>query len=129
MNTLIIALAALFAIAPQQQRPTYTPDDYAIVSDTVTDNVRTIIATPSPLVCSKKFTIKVDTKTDKIIECTFLRGCEGNLKAISVLLKGMTVQEVVRKLDGNTCGRRGTSCMDQLSRILKECYKIKNSAI
>jgi len=124
MSTLIIALAALFTIAPQQVKPEYSPDDFTIVSDTVSDNVRTIIATPSPLVCSKKFTIKIDTRTDKIIECTFLRGCEGNLKAISVLLKGMTVRDVVTKLNGNTCGRRGTSCMDQLSRILKECYKM-----
>lgn len=125
MNTLIIALAALLTFAPQQSRPIYSPEDFSIVSDTVTDGVRTIIATPSPLVCSKKFTVKIDAKTDKIIECQFLRGCEGNLKAISVLLKGMTVQQVIDKLDGNTCGRRGTSCMDQLSRILKKCYSSK----
>jgi len=123
MNSLIIALAALLTLAPQE-RPSYTPDDFTIVSDIVTDGVRTIIATPSPLVCSKKFIIKIDNKTDKITECSFLRGCEGNLKAISVLLKGMTVQEVIKKLDGNTCGRRGTSCMDQLSRILKKCYNL-----
>lgn len=121
---LIMAISALFAIAPQQNSSP-SPEDYKIVSDQVENGVRTIVATPSPMVCSKKVTIKVDAKTDVIQSAVFYRGCDGNLKAINILLKGMTVQEAVKKLYGVNCGGRGTSCTDQLARILKHCYKLK----
>jgi hypothetical protein len=31
----------------------------------------------------------------------------------------MTVEEAIRRLDGITCGKRGTSCPDQLAKVLK----------
>ena len=36
----------------------------------------------------------------------FVGGCNGNLKAVSKLIEGMTVEEVAAVLEGNTCGRR-----------------------
>ena len=36
------------------------------------------------------------------------------------MAKGMTVDEVAAALEGNTCGRRATSCADQLVRGLRE---------
>lgn len=123
MKTLVImALAALFAVAPQNTQP--TPDDFEILSDKTEGGIRTIVAKPV-MVCSKQITIKVDAKTNIIQSAVFLRGCDGNLKAINILVKGMTVQEVVRKLYGVDCGGRGTSCTDQLARILKRAYKLK----
>jgi len=63
--------------------------------------------------CSQaiRFNIEGDVVTDVV----FLGGCNGNLKAISKLVNGMTVSEIEEKLKGNTCGFRSTSCADQLA--------------
>lgn len=52
----------------------------------------------------------------------FYGGCDGNLKAISKLVDGWTVEQIEEKLRGNTCGRRPTSCADQLARGVREAY-------
>lgn len=116
-----LALSALFSFDPAHQQQ-QAPDDYQIVNNKVEGGVRTIVALPSSMVCSKRMIIKVDEKTKKIMSLEVAGGCSGNLKALSKLLKGMPVKEVVAKLDGNECGNMGTSCMDQLCRILKACY-------
>ncbi len=48
----------------------------------------------------------------------FFGGCNGNLKAISTLLEGQKASYVVEKLTGLTCGRRPTSCADQLATAI-----------
>ena len=53
---------------------------------------------------------------------TFYGGCNGNLKAISKLVDGWTVEQIEEKLLGNTCGPRPTSCADQLARAVREAY-------
>jgi uncharacterized protein (TIGR03905 family) len=60
------------------------------------------------------------TKTDdgRIIHVRFDGGCNGNLKAISKLIDGMSAQEIHDKLAGNTCGSKRTSCADQLARAV-----------
>lgn len=50
----------------------------------------------------------------------YLGGCNGNLKALGALAEGMTVEEVIQRLDGIHCGERSTSCSDQLARNLKQ---------
>ena len=69
-------------------------------------------------VCSKQINIELDG--DVIDKVEFIGGCKGNLAAISILIKGRTVEEIAEMLDGNTCGDRPTSCADQLSRALRE---------
>ena len=69
-------------------------------------------------VCSRQ--ISVDLDGDTIKEVSFVGGCDGNLKAISKLVKGHKVDEVVEILQGNTCGPRRTSCADQLTIALRE---------
>ena len=69
-------------------------------------------------VCSRQ--ISVELEGDTIKEVSFVGGCDGNLKAISKLVKGQNVDDVVALLEGNTCGRRSTSCADQLTRALRE---------
>ncbi len=49
----------------------------------------------------------------------FVGGCNGNLKGIGALVEGMPVDEVIRRLEGTTCGSKGTSCPDQLANALK----------
>ena len=64
--------------------------------------------------------INFDINDNIISNVSFLGGCNGNLKAIATLVDGMSVDEIERKLKGNTCGRRTTSCADQLAIAVRE---------
>ena len=55
---------------------------------------------------------------DKIVDVDFFGGCQGNLKGIKELIKGMKIDDVINRLQGITCGPKSTSCPDQLSRCL-----------
>lgn len=66
--------------------------------------------------------ISFDINGDIITNIEFYGGCNGNLKAISKLLDGATVDEIEKKLLGNTCGRRPTSCTDQLAKAVRTAY-------
>ena len=68
-------------------------------------------------VCSKE--IKIHTENGIIMEVVFTKGCQGNTQAVSALIKGMTVEEAIKRLDGIQCGDKGTSCPDQLAQALK----------
>lgn len=71
--------------------------------------------------CSQQ--IEFDLNGDVVTNVSFLGGCNGNLKAISSLVEGMTVEDVEKKVAGIQCGFKGTSCADQLSIALKEAYE------
>ncbi len=64
--------------------------------------------------------ISFDINDGVISNVSFLGGCNGNLKAISKLVEGMKVEEIEEKLKGNTCGRRDTSCADQLALAVRQ---------
>lgn len=66
--------------------------------------------------------ISFDIDGDVISNIEFTGGCNGNLKAISKLLDGATVSLIEGKLRGNTCGRRPTSCADQLAIAVRAAY-------
>lgn len=66
--------------------------------------------------------IDFDINGDKITNIVFTGGCNGNLKALSKLLDGYTVVEIQNALLGNTCGRRPTSCADQLAIAVGKAY-------
>jgi uncharacterized protein (TIGR03905 family) len=63
--------------------------------------------------CSSE--INFDLREGKVHSVSFEGGCNGNLKALSILAEGMDAQELVKKLKGVQCGKRGTSCADQLA--------------
>jgi uncharacterized protein (TIGR03905 family) len=71
-------------------------------------------------VCSMQIHFDLDGNVVHNIE--FLGGCNGNLKAISKLVDGMTVEQIEEKLLGNTCGHRPTSCADQLAKAVRQAY-------
>ena len=71
--------------------------------------------------CSQIISFDIDGNI--IINIEFYGGCNGNLKAIAKLLEGATVEEIEEKLLGNTCGRRSTSCTDQLARAVRKAYE------
>ena len=72
-------------------------------------------------VCAQNISFDIDG--DKITNVSFLGGCNGNLKAISKLVDGMTVDEIENKLLGNTCGYKPTSCADQLAKAVRQAYE------
>lgn len=71
-------------------------------------------------VCSQMFEIDIDSNI--INNLTVYGGCNGNLKGISSLLKGMNIDDAINKLEGIKCGFKNTSCPDQISKALK-AYK------
>ena len=69
-------------------------------------------------VCSRAINIELDG--DRVSRIEFVGGCDGNLKAIGKLVNGKNIDDVATVLEGNTCGRRSTSCADQLVHALRE---------
>lgn len=67
--------------------------------------------------------IDFDLEDGNIKNLKFKRGCDGNLKAIAILVEGMSAEEVIRLLKGNTCGFRSTSCADQLAIALSQALE------
>ncbi len=68
-------------------------------------------------VCSRQITITVDNGI--VEDVKFTGGCNGNTQGISMLVKGMRVDDVIQRLENINCGGRGTSCPDQLAKALK----------
>ena len=73
--------------------------------------------------CSKQIDFNVD-KDLNVTDVKFYGGCPGNLQAVSRLVEGKNIDEVIFLLKGIKC-RAGTSCPDQLATALED-YKIKN---
>lgn len=72
-------------------------------------------------VCAMQIDFEIN---DNIIsDVKFIGGCNGNLKAISKLVDGMSADQISKLLLGNTCGMKGTSCADQLAKAVTEAAK------
>lgn len=69
-------------------------------------------------VCCRQ--IRFDLDDDSIRNVQFLGGgCEGNLRALSNLLEGSDARKTAEILRGTPCGKRGTSCGDQLAMAIE----------
>ncbi len=68
-------------------------------------------------VCSQLMEIEIEE--GRLTGLKVMGGCDGNLQGISRLVEGMEVEEVIRRLEGVRCGRKATSCPDQLAQALK----------
>lgn len=68
--------------------------------------------------CSQ--TILFDIEDNKVMNVTFIGGCNGNLQGIAKLVEGMDVDEVIERIGGIRCGMKPTSCPDQLATALKQ---------
>lgn len=69
-------------------------------------------------VCSSRIDLELDGDIIKSVQ--FTGGCHGNLQGISRLVQGMKAQDAIARLEGIRCGRKPTSCPDQLSHALRE---------
>jgi len=81
---------------------------------------------PTKGTCSSK--ISFDLDGDKVTNVEFIGGCNGNLKAISRVVENMTVDEIESYFSGLTCGYKGTSCSDQLSKAVRWAYDKENES-
>ncbi len=68
--------------------------------------------------CSRM--VVVDVEDGIITDCAFVGGCSGNTQGVAALVKGMPVDEAIKKIKGIRCGMRSTSCPDQLARALEQ---------
>ena len=63
---------------------------------------------------------RVELSDDHIIQSVEVAGgCNGNLKGICSLLKGMKAEDAIARMEGVHCGPRPTSCPDQIAQALK----------
>ena len=67
--------------------------------------------------------IELELEGNVVRNIVFTGGCNGNLKTIPILVEGWTVDEIEEKYKGITCGRRPTSCADQLACAVRESYE------
>lgn len=76
-------------------------------------------------VCSKKTIIELDD--DNTIESVqVIGGCDGNLRGIMSLLKGVKAEDAIERMEGIPCGFKSTSCPDQIAQALKAALAAKN---
>ena len=68
-------------------------------------------------VCSRLMEIEIED--GKIASVQVTGGCDGNLKGIASLLRGMSVDEAIQRMEGIRCGFKATSCPDQLAKALR----------
>lgn len=63
--------------------------------------------------------IDIELENGIVKDVVFYGGCNGNLKGISMLVKGKPAEEVIASLKGLKCGFKQTSCPDQLALALE----------
>lgn len=73
--------------------------------------------------CSSEILVELDGTIIKSVK--FTGGCSGNLQAIGALVRGMDVDEAIRRCIGIRCGAKSTSCPDQLAKALLQAQKLQ----
>lgn len=77
-------------------------------------------------VCSRMIHFEIN---DNIVtNVSFDGGCNGNLKAVSKLVNGMSADQIASILSGNLCQTRPTSCADQLARAVMQASAAEKQA-
>ena len=74
--------------------------------------------------CCRAFNVELDG--DVVKEIQYFGGCDGNLKAVAILVKGMKCDDAIARLSGIRCGMKRTSCPDQLATALKAIKEKEN---
>ena len=79
---------------------------------------------PDSEVCSNWIKIKIqeteeNKKDNKVTRVIFMGGCPGNSLALSKILEGKSVGDVIDSVEGVRCAAKSTSCPDQLAQALK----------
>jgi len=70
-------------------------------------------------VCSRNF--HADVNDEGVIESLSIEdGCDGNGQGMSRMVQGRHIDEVITLLSGIRCGRKSTSCPDQIAKMMAE---------
>jgi uncharacterized protein (TIGR03905 family) len=85
------------------------------------EDAMTVIKFKPKGVCAREITLSMENGI--ITGVSFTSGCNGNLQGISRLVTGLTAETVIGKLTGIRCGRKNTSCPDQLARALEAALR------
>lgn len=73
--------------------------------------------------------ISFDLDGNVVKNVVFTGGCDGNLKAISRVVEGMTVEQIEDFFRGIQCGRKTSSCSDQLAIAVREAYNNASESV
>jgi uncharacterized protein (TIGR03905 family) len=74
-------------------------------------------------VCSQE--IHFEVKDGRLEDLKFVKGCAGNALGVAALAKGRKLEEIIGVVEGITCGKRPTSCPDQLAKALRQYLETK----
>ena len=69
-------------------------------------------------ICAQKITVSAENGI--ITGADIVGGCDGNHKGVISLITGMKLEDAIDKMQGIRCGRKNSSCPDQLAQALKE---------
>ena len=76
--------------------------------------------------CSTNIVLRIN---DGVIQSAeFTGGCSGNLEGICRLVEGMNADDAYHKLKGIRCGRKPTSCPDQLAHVI-DIYRTEQNDV
>ena len=91
--------------------------DVKLISNTLEDGIQKASFLTGEAVCSRQ--IDIELEGDIVRSVRYTGGCHGNTQGIGALVAGMKKADVISRLEGINCKGRGTSCPDQLARVLK----------
>ena len=74
--------------------------------------------------CSTQIDLELDGNIVHNVKST--GGCNGNLKGICSIVRGMKAEQVIERFEGVKCGFRNTSCPDQIAKNLKKALEEMN---
>ena len=74
--------------------------------------------------CSTQIDLELDGNV--VHNVKFTGGCNGNLKGICSIVRGMKAEQVIERFENVKCGFRSTSCPDQIAKNLKKALAEMN---
>lgn len=119
LSTVAVALSCIFCMQQAEAASPKEESEVQIITDVVKNGVRYVTAVPSSTVCSTQIDFEINVKNQTITKAKLTRGCPGNGQGVCRLMEGMTVEEAIKKVEGINCGGKGTSCPDQMAKVLK----------
>ena len=64
--------------------------------------------------------IEFDIEDNIVKNVKIIGGCDGNNQGMAALAEGRTTDDVIGLLSGIPCGKKPTSCPDQLAKAVAE---------
>lgn len=74
-------------------------------------------------VCSHEMIVSAENGV--VTNVQIFGGCSGNTQGICRLVYGMKLEDAISRLEGIQCGRKPSSCPDQLSIAMKQLLGAK----